>query len=433
MTQLPPAEDLPTLYRDRAFWGMTTTQFFGAFNDNLFKQMMLLLVLELTATDRQAMAMFVFSVPFVVFSGLAGYLSDRYSKRRIIVLSKVAEIGVMLLGLVVFAMYDSTGMFGLMVVLALMGAQSAFFGPGKYGILPELLRKEDLPRANGVVLMTTFIAIILGIVCAGTLLDKLLKPGDPSSMWRASTICVLIAVVGTWTSLFIRQVRAAKPSLEFQPASLTISGDTLGVLRSDRALCMALLASSMFWLVAGLVPSSVNALGKFQFGLNAERTSLMTGSMAIGIAIGAVVAGKASHGRINFRLVMIGSWGIIACLLTLSLPGDTHGQLLGFGGSIAALISLGVFAGLFAIPIQVFIQARPPEDQKGRIIAVMNQANFTAIMISAGVYFVFQSIVEAMEWQHSAKFGFTALMMLPVALFYRPKNEADNSPELAQG
>src|SRR5215831_2130960 len=124
------------LFRDRSFWGMTATQFFGAFNDNLFKQLMLLLAIPVGAAaarkaDEQGLATMLFSLPFVLFSGFAGYLSDRYSKRTMIVACKVAEIGIMLLGMIGFLAYGTTGYRGLLAVLFLMGTHSAFFGPGK--------------------------------------------------------------------------------------------------------------------------------------------------------------------------------------------------------------------------------------------------------------------------------------------------------------
>jgi len=139
---------LPRLYADVAFWGMTATQLFGAFNDNLFKQLMLLLAVPVGLgavfqQDQQGLATIVFSLPFVLFSGYAGFLADRYSKQPIIVLAKVTEIAVMLLGLLAFVYYSVAGYSGLLVVLFLMGAQSAFFGPPKYGILPEMLRMQD--------------------------------------------------------------------------------------------------------------------------------------------------------------------------------------------------------------------------------------------------------------------------------------------------
>src|SRR5690606_23623095 len=135
--------------------------FLGAFNDNLFKQLVLLLCVDLARNDptqdQQGWAGVCFAVPFILFSGYAGFLSDRNSKRRIVVLAKVAEVLIMAMGLLAFLSGSLTALF---VVLFLMGTQSAFFGPGKYGILPELLRDEDLPRANGIFLMTTFLAVI---------------------------------------------------------------------------------------------------------------------------------------------------------------------------------------------------------------------------------------------------------------------------------
>src|SRR5437588_3629762 len=200
------------LFRDRSFWGMTATQFLGAFNDNLFKQLVLLLAVGTGTTlvvsgvaspadrdaaragpDLQSLAMFCFALPFLLFSGIAGYLSERYSKRTIIVACKIAEIGIVLLGLTAFAIWNVTGIAGLLLVLFLMGTHSAFFGPPKWGILPELFAERDLPQANGVILMTTFLAIIFGTGLAGVLLDWF----GIAQLWLASLACLAIAVLGT--------------------------------------------------------------------------------------------------------------------------------------------------------------------------------------------------------------------------------------------
>ena len=193
-------ETLPQLYQDRSFWAMTVTQFLGAFNDNVFKQLVLLLaaggagaavgraaisavaicgsgiggvsvvgsavVGPLVAVkpppDLQGLATVIFAAPFFLFSGLAGYYSERLSKSRVIFASKVGEIIVMALGLVGFLFYKQFGLTGAFFVLMLMGLQSTFFGPSKYGVLPEMLRHRDLPRANGLFLMTTFCRDHLG-------------------------------------------------------------------------------------------------------------------------------------------------------------------------------------------------------------------------------------------------------------------------------
>lgn len=430
---LPTAEDgLPTLYRDRSFWGMTVTQFLGAFNDNLFKQIILLLALKVAAQDRQWEAMFVFSAPFVIFSGYAGYLADRYSKRAIIVLAKVAEILVMLGGLAAFLSFGLGGFPGLLVVLFLMGAQSAFFGPSKYGILPEMLRPQDLPRANGVILMTTFLAIIFGAVLAGFLCDLATGVTLPLTetahrLWLASAVCVAIAVVGTLTSLWVRRVPAAAPHLPFRWSALTVPPDSRQMLRADRPLLGAVLASSIFWLVAGVASPAVNSLGKLQLELSDTGTSILQACIGVGIGVGSIVAGRLSHGVADFRVMRLGGWGLIAALLAVALPGPTHGHLLGFSGTLVALIVLGTFAGMYAIPLQVFMQSRPPDGQKGRMIAVMNQANFAAILLSSLVYWLFDRLVVLAGWPRCALFALTAAVMLSALLLYRPGREVAGS------
>jgi len=441
----PPA--LPSLYADRSFWGMTVTQFFGAFNDNLFKQ--LILLLSITATvgvdgeefdDQQWLPMFVFVVPFLLFTGIAGYLSDKLGKRGIIVACKIAEIAVMCLGAIGFALYsENQSLVFLYCVLFLMATQSAFFGPAKYGILPEMLRGQDLPRANGFILMMTFIAIIFGTVVAGLLLD-----GFRDQLWVGSIVCISIAIVGTATSLKVRRVPPANPHLKCEPSSFIVPPDMRQLLRSDRPLLMALVVSSVFWMLAGMMPSAVNILGKSELALDDTFTSYLTGTIGIGIAVGCAIGGLISGGKIHFGLIRVGSLGMLACLALLSIPAggdvqllhDAEGQLtrlpgvaetaqwLGFWGSFATLLLLGISTGFFAVPLQVFLQSRPPADKKGRLIAVMNQANWIGVLLSSLFYWVFSMLLDKQDWPRSIMFLFIGMLMLPIALFYHPKNES---------
>ena len=417
--------ELPALMRDRSFWAMTITQFLGAFNDNLFKQLVLLLAVFSVPTageatgDLQGHAMALFALPFLLFSGFAGYLSDLYSKQRVIVLCKLAEIVVMLLGMLAFFAYNHTGFAGPLAVLFLMGMQSAFFGPGKYGILPELLRPSDLPKANGIILTTTFVAIILGTACAGFL--KVQVP-TANQLWLVSAVCVIIAMVGTGTSLMIRRSPAANPQLSFQLESLALPTESRRLLWQDKPLLTALLASCMFWLVGGLVHMSVNALGK-QLGLDERTTSLLVASMAIGITVGCLLAGTLSAGQFSSRLVRYGLWGILVCLGLLAIPGGPHGQWLGKNGSLLVLVLLGMFAGIFAVPLQVFLQSRPPPDQKGRMIAAMNFANWVAILLASLIYSGGILALNALGANSSNMFALTAVLIAPVAWWYRPQSE----------
>ncbi len=432
----------PKLLADQSFWGMTVTQFLGAFNDNLYKQLMLLLAIPAVAvatagetgqggSDVQGWATLVFSLPFVLFSGIAGYLSDKISKRPIIVLCKVAEVVIMLLGIAAFYCYGVLGASGTWVVLFLMGLQSAFFGPGKYGILPELFRDEDLPRANGIILMTTFLAIIFGTVLAGGLKDMLVgESGSNQSLWMGLIVCAVIAILGAITSLLVRSTPAAQPGMKLTADAWAVSGDVLKVLSQDRRLLAALLVSSVFWLVSGLAVPTVNRLGLELLQVSAAATSILTASIGLGIMGGALLASLLCRRGYGDQSVTIGLSGIFVTLIVLGMWLSRDGatvHMLGFTGSIIVLVLLGVFAAIFAIPIQVFLQSRPPAKIKGRMIATMNQANFVGILISGPLYQVFEAIAASKSWPICSVFLMMSLLVLPLAALYRLNSKEESA------
>lgn len=387
---------------------------------------MLLLAVPVAAgssgsVDQQGLATALFSLPFVLFSGYAGWMSDRFSKPAIITICKAAEIGIAALGMLGFLCYAQTGYSGMLCVLFLMGAHSAFFGPGKYGILPELFHERDLPRANGLILMTTFLAIIFGTALAGGMGDFLMGTAkDPQRLWIGSLVCVGIAVVGTLTSLLIRPLPPAEPNLPLHADAVAIPAETRRLLATDKPLLTSLLVSCLFWLVGGVTMQSVNSLGLVQLGLNKTFTSLLTATIGLGIMLGAPLAGKLCRGRGDQRIVIGGGWGIVAALVAMSITLPGGGHLLGFAGSVPTLIVLGASSALFAIPVQVFLQTRPPAGQKGRMIATMNLCNFIAIMLSGGVYFVFDRIVTLTGQPRSLMFLCIAALLLPVLLLKLP-------------
>ncbi|MGN6133416.1 MAG: MFS transporter [Aureliella sp.] len=436
--------ELPPLLADRSFWGLAVTQFLGAFNDNLYKQLILLLAVPAVAgaaalagqpeaaadaaappSDVQGWALFVFSIPFVLFSGFAGFLSDRFSKQPIILLCKIAEIGVTSLALIAFLAYDSLHMVGTWTVLFLMGTHSAFFGPGKYGILPEIFRARDLARANGIILMSTFLAIIFGTVAAGALHDHLIgDSGTAHNLWIASLVCIGIAVAGTISATLIRRTPPAEPNLPLTSDAWSVSHEVRHALASDRPLLIALLASCVFWLVAGIAMPAINSLGVTQLGLDKTSTSLLTASIAVGIMVGAVLAGTISRFGKTDRLVTIGLWGILASLVALGMWHGESTHVLGQAGSIVALMALGIFAAIYSVPLQVFLQQRPPSAIKGRMIATMNQANFIGILLAGPLYQLFERIAAWTDSPISSVFWMIGLLVLPLAIFYRLDSEA---------
>jgi acyl-[acyl-carrier-protein]-phospholipid O-acyltransferase/long-chain-fatty-acid--[acyl-carrier-protein] ligase len=417
--------DRPSLSRDSSFWAMATTQFLGAFNDNLFKQLILLIatptlaqVREGSAADLQSRAQYIFAAAFLIFSGFAGFLSDRYSKSRIVVICKFAEIVIATLGMIGFLYFDHIGVNGMFVVLFLMGIHSAFFGPSKYGILPELVRANDLPRANGIFLMLTFLAIIFGMASAGAVRFQF-----HDRMWLGSIACILVAIAGTIAALRVRAIPPAQPNLECNWTCWLIPKDTLQLMWQKRELLWAMVATTMFWLVGGVVLQTVNALGKSQLDLDELRTSGLAASIGLGTAIGCMLGGYLSRGRINRSVVTAGAAGTVVSLIAMSLPGSHNGHLLGFYGSLPVLVLLGTFSGMFIVPVQVTLQSVPPPDEKGRMIATMNQFSWIGVILGALLYNVCLELLSVTGWPRASIFAVTGLLMLPVALFYRPKDE----------
>ncbi len=427
----------PPLLRDRSFWGIALTQFLGAFNDNVFKQIVLLLALPVAANamvaggapavnamqaneDMQGWATFVFSIPFVVFSGFAGYLSDRYSKTPIIVYAKVAEILVMLLGLAAFYYYGSLGMWGTWTVLFLMATQSAFFGPGKYGVLPELFRTADLPKANGLILMSTFLAIIFGVTFAGKLMTWLVGEdmSNTDQLWIGSMICIAIAIFGTLSSLMIRLTAPAQPNATLTADAFGLNKDIIQLLRTDKPLLSALLVSCVFWMVASIAMPAVNQAGRNMLQLSMEETSLLVGMIAVGIMVGAPLGGYLCRVIPSRSAVTLGLWGIVLSLLLL---GFWQGNALWLSVNMTrlTLIGLGISAAVYSIPLQVFLQDRPPNELKGRMIATMNQANFLGMMLAGPLYQLFLQIAKWLQFPVSSVFWMIGLMVIPLAIGYR--------------
>ena len=412
----------PPLLQDRSYWGLLVTQFLGAFNDNFYKQFVLLLCIDLVAQQGrdddpyQTLAVVVFALPFVLFSLYTGAVADRYSKRSIAVLCKAMEIVVMLAGTAVLASFAAVSpplIYAAIAVIALMSLQSTLFSPAKYGILPELFRAEDLPRVNGGVQMSTFVAIVLGVAAAG-----LVKGSLDGRWWIAGLIAVCIAVAGTLTSLLIRKTPPALPGVPFSWASFV--GDPIIWRRtfSNPALKKAILVYSLFFLLGALVLPTVNTLGKMQLDAGDFRTSLLAMMLSLGMGVGCFVAGYLGRTRNRLDLVVVGSLGLlaaggaIAALTAASLPPG-----LTFGLMMAAIGAFGAMAGLTAVPLQVVIQSTPAAAEKGRTIGVQNLCTWIGILIGGAAYFVLPLLFGAERIGLS--FALIGLLMLPAAWAYR--------------
>lgn len=436
--------DAPLL-ADPSFWGMNATQFLGAMNDNVYKFALLFIFVSVPwgseKIDLQGVAIFVFSVPFILFSGFAGYISDKLPKRGVVVGAKVAEIVIMTAGAFLFWRfgtfgYETATLALMLIALFCMGAQSAFFGPGKYGILPELLRRRDLPFANSVIVTFTFLAIILGAVIAGFFKQHL-----GPQLWIVGVVTVGVAVLGTLTSLMLRRPPPSDAELAFRWDTLGIPREMRDLCRRDPELFKALAASTAFWFVASLAQPTIVALGQRQLYLEEGPNSLLQAMISLGIVIGALLAGWLSRGRFEPRLMRVGLAGLLLSVLLLAAPkmsllavDPAAGQvnhLLGFWGSLAALGVVGACTGMFAVPLTTLLQSRPPLGFRGRTIATQNLLNWIGITVAGAVYQGISLLFDRLHLPPSYQFAICGVIVLGILLLYHPErmelHEADSA------
>jgi acyl-[acyl-carrier-protein]-phospholipid O-acyltransferase/long-chain-fatty-acid--[acyl-carrier-protein] ligase len=350
------------------------TQFLGAFNDNLFKIVVSMLAVHAVAAAHAgrelSIVSAIFILPFLLFSGYAGQLADVYSKRTVLVLSKSLEIVAAGLGLVAF-------LFGLLqityAVLFLIALQATFFSPAKYGILPEMLPDRDLSRANGVLEMSTFVAIVLGTAAGGFLFEVW-----RAHLWLIGLLVVGVAVVGTASSFRIPRVPAAAPgrAIDRNPWGEIRTG--LVTLRRDRVLWLTVVGISYFWFLGSLLQLVVILFGTEVMALGDTWVGVLTAFAAIGIGAGSMAAGRLSGDKVELGLAPIGAIGMGVFAIVLALSGHS------FVFAAINLTLVGFFGGLFAVPLNALLQQRSGGQEKGRLMATNNFLNMVAIMLASG-------------------------------------------------
>ena len=369
----------------RGFWSLMGTQFQNAFSDNALKQLIILVLLagatasasgEKKNDELVAMVTAVFSAPFILFAMLGGWLADRHSKQRMMVYVKTAEMGIMAFaGLALWL----TSLPLLLGAIFLMGCHSAIFAPSKYGILPEILPHDKLSWGNGILELLTFLGVILGVVAAGIFSDAFLKEGRA---WIAGPILMAIAFVGWLLSRQVTPVPAADPTCPVRINPVTDLWRQLSIMKQDRDLWRACWGNTGFYFISALVMMNMVVFCKDILKLTDTENSMMNVWLAIGIGIGSVVAGYASRGRIEYRLVPLGALGLALSTVPMGMDGvtaDTFRICMG---------CLGFSAGLFIVPVVTVIQHRPSPESKGAVQGSVSSLSFLGIMAAAGVQWV---------------------------------------------
>ena len=367
-------------------------QFLGAVNDNLFKNALVILVAYRDTTSATAteivvtLAAALFILPYFIFSATAGQLADKFEKARLVQVVKLWEVGVMLAAAVSFAL-DSLVI--QLLVLFLLGVQAAFFGPVKYGILPELLAPDELLAGNGLIEAGTFLAILIGTIAGGLLI---LAPGGPAIV---SLTQLLFAIGGWGASLFVPRGRAGAPHLVINP---NIFGETWRIIRHAygmRALRQTLFGISWFWLVGAAFLAQFPNYAKVVLAGNNEVVTLFLTLFTVGIGVGSLLCSRLQNGRVNLALVPWGALGltVFGFDLWLASTGPVDGGLVGALTFMAQpahwritfdLLAIALAGGIYCVPLYAVMQTRSEPDYRARIIAANNILN-ALFMVFAGV------------------------------------------------
>lgn len=392
-----------TLLRKRRFLPFFITQSLGAFNDNIFKQSLILAILyKLTIEgDRSIwvnLCALLFILPFFLFSALAGQFGEKFNKDALIRAIKLGEIVIMAVGAVGFM----TNHLELMLLaLFAMGTHSALFGPVKYSIMPQALREEELVGGNGLVEMGTFLAILAGTIGAGVMMS--------SAQYApvVSTAIVAIAVLGYLASRGILRAAASSPEMRLDWNIFSQSWATLRLgLGQTPAVSRSIVGNSWFWFVGAIYLTQIPAYAKeWLYGDETVVTLILT-VFSVGIALGSMLCEKLSGRKVEIGLVPFGSFGLTVFGLLLwwhsgGFPQNVQANdwlaVLGYGQAwwvLADILGLGVFGGFYIVPLYALIQSRTAENERARVIAANNILNALFMVVSAIVTIVLLSVAK---------------------------------------
>jgi len=375
---------------NRGFWALIATQFQGAFNDNLFKFLVVFFLIGLGAdsidpAEREAetqwlvgISTVLFSLPFIIFPGLFGGLSDRYSKKTITVWSKYAEVAVMALGVVAFLIGAP---WALWVLLFAMATQSAFFSPSKYGILPEILPESRLSWGNGILSLGTMIAIIAGVGASGPLYDLL-----GSKTYVAGILLAMLSMFGVATSYAISKPAAADPGRRVSLNPWAGMGEYFRLIHRDKILLVSMAGYCYFWFAGAFLQGNLLTYSKVTLSLSSAQSSYLVAFLAVGIGVGSVAAGYMSRRKIELGLVPLGMVGVTITSALLAVPSYPLPVVK------TLLVLMGASAGMFNVPLSAMVQYRAPSFAKGGAMATANVLTFLAMLIAGALLPVLSSI-----------------------------------------
>jgi acyl-[acyl-carrier-protein]-phospholipid O-acyltransferase/long-chain-fatty-acid--[acyl-carrier-protein] ligase len=391
------------------FWSLIVTQFQNAFNDNAIKFLVIYIIVarNFPKDTRENLILVVgalFALPFIFFSMAGGNFADRYSKRSVVIGTKLMELFVM--AVTILGLWLQNLPLECAAVF-LISSQSALFGPSKYGLLPELVPERKLSWANGIIEFGTFAGSIVAVMAAGALAERY-----HGREQIAGFILLGCTLVGLATSFGITDVPAADPSKSIKWNPIGDLRVQMKTILADRTLAWAVMGNTYLFFLAALLQFTIIIYGHDVLKINETHISYLQAAVGIGIGIGSVAAGYLSGGKIEYGLIPLGALGmtVFGALLYFQRPAALLEQwfqtttanigwpLLEYLSAFTArlvhlripdLLLLGFFGGFFAVPLNALIQHRPRPEQKGGVIAAANFWSFVGIFIAAGAYNLF--------------------------------------------
>jgi acyl-[acyl-carrier-protein]-phospholipid O-acyltransferase/long-chain-fatty-acid--[acyl-carrier-protein] ligase len=409
------------------FLGLLLTQFFGAANDNVLRWLVIGIgkqyvdskLIGLETSTVLAFGSGCFVLPYLIFAAPAGYLADRFSKRNVIVICKIAEIAIMAFAVLSIVLGNVYLMF---MVVALIGSQAALFGPSKLGSIPEMLQPGKISAANGVLGLTTIIAVTVGTILGNWLSAKDVT-GDlgQEKWWISAAILIGLAVAGWITSLMIAPLKAANPTRLFPWDMARQTLRDLKILSADKAMLRVALGIMFFWSLAILVQLNVDQFA-IDGGANQKEVSVLLAALIVGVGLGSVLAGLWSGGKVELGILPLGAGGLVLfsyLLYTvegrLVAPTDTY--TISFIAACVFLIGLGISSGLFDVPLASFMQDQSPAEHRGAILAASNFLTFGGMLIASFIYWLLRVPAVGIELTPRQVFLLCGLATIPVFIY----------------
>lgn len=392
MSEQGTPESQPHLLVERRFLPFFITQFLGAFNDNVFKNALIILIAfqgaqfsDIDTNTLTNLSAGLFILPFFLLSATAGQLIDKTDKSLSMQRIKLLEIVIMLCA--AWAFYAGN-LYLLIALLFLMGAQSTLFGPAKYSYIPQHLDNSELIAGNALVQMGTFVAILIGTMVGGLLIAR------EDGRMLVSVVLVVIAVLGFVASRVIPKTPSLCPDLKINWNIFTETWRNIAFIHQNRTVFLSVLGISWFWFLGATYLVQLPNYTKLALGGNEQVVTLLLTLFTLGIGSGSLLCNWLSGQKVEIGLVPFGSIGLTLFGIDLffSKPVLQHTELIGLAafwqldGSIrvvADVVLLGLFGGFYIVPLFALVQQRSNPKHLSRVIAGNNILNALLMVLSS--------------------------------------------------